>query len=116
RIRELLARVELTDGLTFAELILETAGRLPRDATVVALLPHVPVETALALGNLQRRGFSITAVLLMVGDDHAVAQSHGRLVAEGIRDVRHLNSEAELTWLCQRQVRNASPYEFVTEF
>ncbi len=116
RIRELLARVELTDGLTFAELVLETAGRLPRDATVVALLPHVPVETALALGNLQRRGFAITAVLLMLGDDHAVAQGHGRLVAEGIRDVRHLNSEAELTWLCQRQVRNASPYEFVTEF
>src|SRR5438128_5482470 len=68
RIREVLARVELTDGLSFAHLVLETAGRLPRDATVVALLPHVPIETALALGNLQRRGFAVTAVLLMLGD------------------------------------------------
>lgn len=116
RIREVLARVELTDGLSFAHLVVETASRLPRDATVVALLPHVPVETALALGNLQRRGFAVTAVLLMLGDDHAIAQGHGRLVAEGVRDVRHLKSEAELAWLCQRQVRNASPYEFVTEY
>jgi uncharacterized protein (DUF58 family) len=112
RIREVLARVELTDGLSFAQLVIEAASRLPRDATVAALLPDVPVETALALGNLRRRGFAITAVLLMLGDDHALAQCHGRLVAEGIRDVRHLKSEAELPWLCQRQVMNASPYEF----
>jgi hypothetical protein len=83
---------------------------------VVALLPAVSIETALALGTLRRRGFTITAVLFMMGDDHAIAQAHGRLVAEGIRDVRHLAGEAEVPWLCQRQVRNASPYEFVTEF
>ena len=33
RILETLARVEKTDGLTFAELVVETASRLPRDAT-----------------------------------------------------------------------------------
>jgi uncharacterized protein (DUF58 family) len=38
-IRETLARIELTDGLTFAELVIETASRLPRDATVAAVLP-----------------------------------------------------------------------------
>ena len=38
RILETLARVELTDGLSFAQLVVETASRLPRDATVVALL------------------------------------------------------------------------------
>ena len=36
RILETLARVELTDGLTLAQLITETGSRLPRDATVVA--------------------------------------------------------------------------------
>src|SRR5579871_1552928 len=56
RIREVLARLELTDGLTAAQLILETASRLPRDATVVALLADVPVEAALALGALRRQG------------------------------------------------------------
>src|SRR5262245_41953848 len=38
RIRETLARVELTDGMTFPQLILEAVGRLPRDATVIAVL------------------------------------------------------------------------------
>src|SRR5262249_28481016 len=49
RILETLARVELTDGLTVAQLILETASRMPRDATVVAILADVSPETALAL-------------------------------------------------------------------
>ena len=38
RILETLARVELTDGLSFAQLVTETAGRIPRDATVVAIV------------------------------------------------------------------------------
>jgi uncharacterized protein (DUF58 family) len=116
RIREVLARVELTDGLTFAELVTETAHRLPRDATVVALLPDVPTEAALALGNLRRRGHAVTAVLLMFDENHSVEQAHGRLLAEGIRDVRHLKGEAELPSLCQKQVLHTAPYEFTTEF
>ena len=55
RILETLARVELTDGLTFAQLVYETASRLPRDATVVALVPSVSTETAVALGSVRRR-------------------------------------------------------------
>ena len=39
RILEALARVELTDGLSFTQLIAETACRLPRDATVIAVVP-----------------------------------------------------------------------------
>lgn len=116
RIREVLARVELTDGLTFAQLVTDTAGRLPRDATVVAVLPDVPTETALALGSLKRRGHAITVVLVMMDDHGSTEQAHGRLLAEGIRDVRHLNSEAELPTLCQKQVMQTAPIEFVAEF
>jgi uncharacterized repeat protein (TIGR01451 family) len=115
RIRETLARVELTDGLSFAELVLETASRLARDATVVPLLPAVPIETALALGNLRRRGFAVSAVLVLLDDDQ-LEQAYGRLLAEGIRDVRHLKNEAELPGLCSQQVRHTSPYGLVTEF
>jgi uncharacterized protein (DUF58 family) len=115
RIRETLARLELTDGLSFAELVVETAARLPRDATVVALLPAVHTETALSLGNLRRRGFAVTAVLILIDEDQ-LEQAHGRLLAEGIRDVRHLRNEAELPGLCQNQVRNPTPYDLVTEF
>ena len=38
RIQETLARVELTDGLTLPQLIVEAGARLPRDATVLAIL------------------------------------------------------------------------------
>lgn len=101
-IREALARLELTDGMTFAQLVLETAGRMPRDATVLALLPDVPVETALALGNLRRRGLAVAAVLIGCDGDR-LERGYGRLVAEGVRDVRHLADEAGLPELCRQQ-------------
>src|SRR5207247_10090560 len=68
RIRETLARVELTDGLTFAQLIAETDSRLPRDATVIAVLGQVTPETALALGSLRRRGYAVAAILVIFED------------------------------------------------
>ncbi len=113
RIRETLARVELTDGLTCADLIAETVPRIPRDATLVAVLPDVTVATAIALGNLRRRGLGITVVLLIMTDD-ALEVAYGRLLVEGIRDVRHLGTEAALPELCRKQVGNATPYTLLT--
>jgi uncharacterized protein (DUF58 family) len=104
RIRETLARVELTDGLASGQLLVETASRLPRDAAVVALLPAVPVETALALGGLRRQGYAISVVLVAVSEEQ-LEKDYGRLVAEGIMDVRHLRDESGLPDLCRRQVR-----------
>jgi uncharacterized protein (DUF58 family) len=112
RLRETLARVELTDGLTFAELVTETIGRLPRDATILAVLPEVSMEAAISLGTLRRGGLAITVVLILL-DDAPLERAYGRLVAEGIRDIRHLKSEAELPELCQRQVDRSSPYTFI---
>lgn len=114
RIRETLARIELTDGLTAAELVLETASRLPRDATVVAVLPAVPVETALTLGNLRRQGYAVSVVLIAM-DENSLEQSYARLLAEGIRDIRHLRSEAELPALCQQQARRGATYQLQIE-
>jgi uncharacterized protein (DUF58 family) len=102
RILETLARVELTDGLTLPQLIAETTSRLPRDATVIALLADVSEETALALGNLRRRGHAVTAVLVLFEED-PLAKATGRLLAERI-EVRHIRDEATLTAVCQRQV------------
>ena len=102
RILETLARVELTDGLSFAELVSEAAARLPNDATVIAVVSDVPLETAWALGNLRRRGHAVTAVLIAFDPDHA-ADCYGRLLAEGI-DVRHLKSAEHLPALCQQQL------------
>jgi uncharacterized repeat protein (TIGR01451 family) len=113
RIREALARLELTDGLSCADLIAEAAPRLPRDATLVAVLPDVPVETAVALGNMRRRGMAVTVVLVILTDD-ALEKSYGRLLAEGIRDVRHLADEAALPELCRSRVQRLAPYDLMS--
>lgn len=108
-IRETLGRVELTDGLTFAQLVLEATHRLPRDATVLAILPDVSVETALALGNLRRQGYAVSVVLIMIADEQ-FEQTFGRLMAEGITDIRHLRDEKGLPTLCLHQAMRATPY------
>jgi uncharacterized protein (DUF58 family) len=102
RILETLARVELTGGLTLPQLIGETTSRLPRDATVIALLPQVSEATALALGNLRRRGHAVKAILILFEED-ALATATGRLLAERI-DVRHICDEATLTEVASGQL------------
>lgn len=103
RILETLARAELSDGLTFPQFVMEVASRLPRDATVVAILPDVPSETALALGSLIRRGYAVTAVLVMYEDEDEFPTCMGRLIAEGI-DVRHVQDEDGISALCSAQL------------
>jgi uncharacterized protein (DUF58 family) len=95
KIREALARLELTDAFDFARLALEMAPRIPRDATIIAVLPRVPVESAVALGTLRRQGFAVTAILIGL-DETQKLEAHGRLLAETIRDIRYVNSEEEL--------------------
>jgi len=102
RILETLARIELTDGLTFAELLAETAGRLPRDATVLAILHAVPDATAIALGNLRRSGFAVSAVLNLY-EINDYEQAAGRLLAEGI-EARHLRDRASIGTVCRDYV------------
>jgi len=100
RIFETLARVELTDGLNLAQLIGETANRMPRDATVVAILPSVTEENAIALGNLKRRGFSVAAIVNLY-EEYDFAEASGPLLAQGI-ETHHLKSEATIVDMCRR--------------
>ena len=102
RILETLARVELTDGLSFAQLLDETASRLPRDATVVALLASPSIETAVALGELRRKGLAVTAIVNLY-DDLEFERASAQLAAEGI-EARHLKSVEALPTLCREYV------------
>lgn len=104
KIRETLARLELTDGTLFSHFAIEMAQRIPRDATVIAILPRVPVETSVALGQLRRQGFAVSAVLIGMADDgsNTRAVAAGRLIAEGIRDVRYVNAEQDIMALGDR--------------
>lgn len=108
KIRETLARLELTDGTPFAGFAIEMGQRIPRDATVIAVLPRVPIETSVALGQLKKQGFAVSAVLIGLADDgsDARAVAAGRLMAEGIRDVRYVNAEQDVMSLGDR---NAVP-------
>jgi uncharacterized protein (DUF58 family) len=107
RILETLARAELTDGLSLSQLIVETAPRLPRDATVVAILTSVSDETAVALGNLRRRGFAVTA-FISIYEDRQYAEAAGKLLGEGI-DARHLRDEETVSSICRSHVLQSAP-------
>ena len=111
QIREALARLEFTDGLSFAQLVLEVTPRLPRDATVIAILPEVSIETSTMLGNLRRQGFAVSAILVGLSDEELLV-AHGRLLAERVRDVRHVNNEDELSLLGdQAPASGLNPYK-----
>jgi len=101
RIRECLARVELTDGLAFDELIAETTCRLPRDASVVALLQEVTERYAIALGNLRRQGFAVAAIL-NIYEDYDFAEASRHLLAEGVATL-HLREECSISEIAKRQ-------------
>ncbi len=98
RILETLARLELTDGLRMHELVMESRSRLPRDATVLAILSHVDAYTAAALGGLARHGYAVAAVLVTL-DENLHFDAASRLLAEGIVP-RRVRSEEELSQLC----------------
>lgn len=115
RIRETLARAERSEAMTFPELILRLAGRLPRDATVVAILGDVSMETALVLGNLRRQGFAISVILVAL-TVHEAAKAHGRLLAEGVKDVRSLMSEEALPSICLQQVMGRGHFATEAEY
>jgi hypothetical protein len=102
RVLETLARVEVSDGLDLAGLIAETVGRMPRDATVLAVLPSVSNQSAVALGNLRRKGFAVTAIV-NVYDREDFEEASGRLAAEGI-EARHLRDPEGISTICRSYV------------
>jgi uncharacterized protein (DUF58 family) len=97
-----LARLELTDGLQFPEFIIEAMPKLPRDATVIALVSRVDMRMAVALGQLRRQGYAVMAIVNSPGDER-FAQVSAPLLREGI-PTRHLRDEQSIHELCRRQL------------
>lgn len=94
-----LARIERTDGLKLPELLVETQGRLPRDATVLVIVQEVDESTALALGMLRRQGYSIATIVNNYEND-TYYQAVGRLMAQHI-SVYHLLDEQSIPGICK---------------
>jgi uncharacterized protein (DUF58 family) len=108
RILETLARLEPTDGLTFAQLLEESDARLPRNATIVALAQQIDEDAMLALVGLHRRGYSVTVAQIAFDPKSATPdwaefpETIVGLIAAGIR-VRRVTDDASLSHLCSEQ-------------
>jgi len=103
RIHETCARLELSDGLTFPQLVAESLTHLPRDASVIAILGSVSDATAIALGNLRRSGYAVSAVVVLQSDNVEYTENAGKLIAQNI-DVRHVMDEATVADFCSSRV------------
>ena len=101
-ILQALARVELTKGLKLSELLAETEAQIPRDATVLAIVPAITLENAVALGGLRNQGYSVEVIVNCYSEEQFVSVS-GPLLAEGIL-ARHLKDESSIAWICEKQV------------
>lgn len=108
RILETLARLEHTDGLEFSEMLAEAAPEIPRDATVVAVLRRVTPATAASLGELFRRGFLVTVIVVSVEleppPDWAQAPDWAQMLLAQNIDFRVVNSEESVTNLCAEAI------------
>jgi uncharacterized protein (DUF58 family) len=101
RINRALARLELSDGMDLGTLIVEAGSRLPRDATVIAIVAEMNMENAIALGNLKKQGYSVVAVVNTYSEER-FAQTKGPLFGEGI-GAMHLKDESSIRSICERQ-------------
>jgi uncharacterized protein (DUF58 family) len=97
-----LARLEKTDGLSFSQLVTEAASQMPTSASVIAILSQVTPETAIALGNLRRRGMAVTAIV-NVFEDYHFADLSAPLASERI-ETRHLKDRAAISRVCMKCV------------
>jgi uncharacterized protein (DUF58 family) len=103
-----LGRLEHTDGMNFAAMTEEAGAKISRDATVVAVLGGVTPAIAVSLGNLARRGFLVTAVVVSFGmeavpDWARPPEWAEMLLAQGI-DFRVVNSEESILNLCAEAI------------
>jgi uncharacterized protein (DUF58 family) len=101
RIRETLARVELTDGLTLAQLVIEAQSRIPRDATVLVIIPGNNDQTTITLQNMARRGFAVS-VMVNTFDPLDYARISSPLISAGI-ETYHLRDEESIVHVCRKQ-------------
>ena len=108
RILETLGRLEHTDGLDLAGLVREAGAQLPRDATVVVVLSRVTPEMALALGELVRRGFLVTAVVVNFSGealpDWAAPPEWAEILLAQSINFHMVNSEEAVTNLCAQAI------------
>ncbi len=103
-ILEALARLEPTNGLRFDEMVEEIASRIRRDATIVPVLRKVTPAMAIALGELARQGFAVTAIVVLFEEfaapDWAQPPEWAELLLAQRVDFRVVTTEESISDLC----------------
>jgi hypothetical protein len=88
-----LARLRMTDALSFAELIDEEYETWPREATALAIIPRLTRELLPRLVELRNSGF--TVAVMIIDNEENFRSARGMLEGEGIRPI-HVRDEREL--------------------
>lgn len=95
-----LARLEITDGLTFSELLVECESQLSAETTLLVILQQAEPETIAALISLQRRGRAV-AVIINTHDINDYSSIAGPLIASRIPTF-HLASADAISDVCRQ--------------
>ncbi len=91
-----LARLEQTDGLTFAEMLATEYHRLPRDNALIVLLGRFTRDTGEVLIEMKRCGFLV--VVFVIDSNGEFQQTVAYLMPEGLR-CGHLRTDQDLQQL-----------------
>jgi hypothetical protein len=95
-----LARLERSDGLTLAELLVECESQLSADTTLLVMLQQCTAESMGAMLDLQRRGRAVAAII-NTHDINDYSEIAGPLIAARIPTF-HLASEETIVDVCRQ--------------
>ncbi|MCP4887610.1 MAG: DUF58 domain-containing protein [Planctomycetaceae bacterium] len=95
-----LARLEITDGLTFSELLVECESQISAETTLLVILQQAEPETIAALIGLQRRGRAV-AIIINTHDINDYSSIAGPLIASRIPTF-HLASADAISDVCRQ--------------
>jgi uncharacterized protein (DUF58 family) len=95
-----LARLERTDGLTLAQLLVESEAQLSAETTMLVILQKCTPETIAALISLARRGRAV-AVIVNTYDINDYSAAAGPLIASRI-PVFHLATADSVADVCRQ--------------
>ncbi len=98
-----LARLERTDGMLLADLLMESRSQLPRDASLLIILQDADERTAIALGLLVQSGYAVS-VIVNQPDPLVAADLAGLMMSQRVAAYM-LQDASQLPEVCRAAVR-----------
>mgnify|MGYP003663022119 CR=1 FL=1 len=98
-----LARLERTDALSLADLLVESESQLSNETTLLVIFQRTNPEATSALIGLSRRGWAVAAII-NTHDINDYSSAAGPLIACNIPTF-HLSSEDSIVDVCRAAVR-----------